>query len=80
METFKKVIHAFTSDKFVPTIVLLQNTFEKEHDVAQIFVTDAEDTQQFVIEQFVITLERILALTKDALLLDRVFEQCYRSR
>ena len=72
---------------------MLQNTFEKEHVVAQIFimeaelkqvlkndalvqqifVIDADETQQFVIEQFVITLEHVLALTKDALLPDRVF-------
>ena len=30
------------SDKFVPTIVLLQNTREKEPVVAQIFWTEAE--------------------------------------
>ena len=53
----------------------LKQALKNEALVQQIFVIDADDTQQFVIEQLVITFERILALTKDALLPDTVFEQ-----
>ena len=53
----------------------LKQVLKNDALVQQIFVIDAEDRQQFVIEQFMITLECILALTKDALLPDREFEQ-----